>query len=155
ATISQSEIQRAMVRLMTKLSSYTVHFAARMGSDSYDVMDPLCPILGDIPMSGEGTITIIEPLLGVQQVTRHQYMSTDTVLPAAPVIKELSMPQHIKLRMNIYMGIRVKVTQQVVVDINEPTTGVVKVKSSLDDWTLNEQVKINDLDGFTLDQLPK
>ena len=57
--------------------------------------------------------------------------------------------------MNIYMGIRVKVTQQVVVDINEPTTGVVKVKSSLDDWTLNEQVKINDLDGFTLDQLPK
>ncbi|EBV2202074.1 hypothetical protein BZ429_00310 [Salmonella enterica subsp. enterica serovar Enteritidis] len=155
ATISQSEIQRAMVRLMTKLSSYTVHFAARMGSDSYDVMDPLCPILGDIPMSGEGSITIIEPLLGVQQVTRHHHMSTDTVLPAAPVIKELSMPQHIKLRMNIYMGIRVKVTQQVVVDINEPTTGVVKVKSSLDDWTLNEQVKINDLDGFTLDQLPK
>ena len=53
------------------------------------------------------------------------------------------------------MGIRVRVNQQVVVDINEPTTGVVKVKSSLDDWALNEQVKINDLEGFTLDQLPK
>ena len=106
-------------------------------------------------MSGEGTVTIIEPLLGVQSVTRHQHMTTDKVLPAAPVIKELSMPQHIKLRMNIYMGIRVRVNQQVVVNINEPTTGVVKVKSSLDDWSLSEQVKINDLEGFTLDQLPK
>jgi len=155
AVISQSEIQRAMVRLMTKLSSYTVHFAARMGSDSYDVMDPLCPILDDIPMSGEGTVDIVEPLTDITNVSRSQFMSTDTVLPPTPVIKSLAIPQRIKLRMNIYMGIRVKVTQSVVVDVNQPSVGVTRVRTSFEEWSLGERVPQGVLDGFKLDQLPK
>ncbi|AWN08913.1 putative virion structural protein [Salmonella phage SPAsTU] len=155
ASVSQAEIQRAMVRLMTKLSSYTVHFAARMGSEMYDVTDPVIPMLDDIAAAADDTMHIIEPLTGIQRVSRNMAMTTDKPIPVAPVIKELAIPQRIKLRMNIYPAIRVKVTQEVVVDITQPTLDIVKVSMSGDEWTLAEKVIERDLDGFRLDQLPK
>lgn len=155
ASVSQAEIQRAMVRLMTKLSSYTVHFAARMGSDTYDVTDPVIPILDDILAEAADTTNIIYPLTDVQRVSRSSFMTTDKPIPVAPVIKEMAIPQRIKLRMNVYPGIRVKVEQDVVVDMVQPPIDVVRVRTSFEEWTLAERVADRDMDGFRLDQLPK
>lgn len=144
-----------MVRLMTKLSSYTVHFAARMGSDTYDVTDPVIPILDDILAEAADTTNIIYPLTDVQRVSRSSFMTTDKPIPVAPVIKEMAIPQRIKLRMNVYPGIRVKVEQDVVVDMVQPPIDIIRVRTSFEEWTLAERVADRDMDGFRLDQLPK
>ena len=67
----------------------------------------------------------------------------------------MAIPQRIKLRMNVYPGIRAKVEQDVVVDMVQPPIDVIRVRTSFEEWTLAERVVDRDMDGFRLDQLPK
>ena len=81
-SISQSEIQRAMVSLMTQLSSYSIHFASRMSGGSYEVTDPVCPILDDIGSHSEGEITIITETPEVVKVEGKSSAKVNVVLDA-------------------------------------------------------------------------
>lgn len=128
ATLSQGEIQRAMVKLMSKLSSYTIHFAARMSSDTYDITDPITPILGDIPTSGGMSTCIDDPHVGVASVKARASMRTNTPLSVMPEITKMSMPRRYKMRMNILPGIQVRVHQNIRIDIESNAVGVVSQK---------------------------
>jgi len=125
ATLSQSEIQRAMVKLMSKLSSYSIHFAARMSSDTYDTTDPITPILGDIYTSGGMSTTIDDAHVGVVSTQVAAKMRTATPLSVMPTVVAMSMPRRYKLRMNIYPGIQVRVHQKLRIDIETNAVGVV------------------------------
>ncbi len=148
ATLSQGEIQRAMVKLMGKLSSYTIHFAARMSADSYDVTDPITPMLGDIAASGEMSTSIEDPHVGVASVRGRAKMKTATPLSVMPEITKMSMPRKYKFRMNIYPGIQVRVHQTIRVDIESTTVGVVSQTLTNTKITLAEKLKKVALDGF-------
>ena len=83
-SISQSEIQRAMVGLMTQLSSYSIHFASKMSSGNYEVMDPVCPILDDIGSSSEGSIHIMPSYPEPVKVDGKSAAKVDVVLDVVP-----------------------------------------------------------------------
>lgn len=83
-SISQSEIQRAMVGLMTQLSSYSIHFASKMSSGSYEVMDPICPILDDIGSSSEGSHHILPAFPEPVKVEGKSKAKVDVVLDVVP-----------------------------------------------------------------------
>lgn len=152
ATLSQGEIQRAMVKLMSKLSSYTIHFASRMGSDSYDITDPITPMLGDIAMSASMSTAVEDPHVGVVSVSQKASMSTDTPLAVMPVIKKVSVPTRYKFRMNVFMGIQVKVVQSLTVDIESNAVGVISQELTSNTFTLADKIKKTKLDGFRLGQ---
>lgn len=152
ATLSQGEIQRSMVKLMSKLSSYTIHFAARMSADSYDITDPITPILGDIAASAAMSTSIDDPTVGVVSVKASARMRTGTPLSVMPEIIKMSMPRNYKFRMNIYMGIQVRVHQSIRIDIETNAVGVVSQELTNTKITLADKLKKTSLVGFKPDE---
>lgn len=148
AVLSQGEIQRAMVRLMSKLSSYTIHFAARMASDSYDITDPITPILGDIPASAHASMSVDHPHTGVQDVAVKSKMTTSTPLAVMPDIVALKAPRRLRYQMDIAMGIQVTMHQHQVVNISEPLVGVDVTENVKDKAYLSDKIGKRALDGF-------
>ncbi|QVW28598.1 putative virion structural protein [Erwinia phage pEa_SNUABM_8] len=152
ATLSHGEIQRAMVKLMGKLSSYTIHFAARMSADSYDITDPITPILGDIPMSAGMSTDVDDPHVGVVSVRARATMTTANPLAVMPEITKMSMPRKYKFCMNVFLGIQVRVHQNIRVDIETNAVGVVSQELTNTKITLADKVKKYALDGFRSDE---
>ncbi|MGL5397294.1 MAG: hypothetical protein ACRDBQ_18755 [Shewanella sp.] len=128
ATLSQGEIQRAMVKLLSKLSSYTVHFAARMTADGYDVTDPIVPILDDIALSGTGTLELVEQMVGVQDTAITGNARVDAILPCEVGIQKVVIPQTIALNFPYGLGISVSVIEKKSFDLTSDMVGVVEVK---------------------------
>lgn len=152
ATLSQGEIQRSMVKLMSKLSSYTIHFAARMSADSYDITDPITPILGDIAASAGMSTSIDDPTVGVVSVKASARMRTGTPLSVMPEIIKMSMPRNYKFRMNVYMGIQVRVHQSIRIDIETNAVGVVSQELTNTKITLADKLKKTSSVGFKPDE---
>ncbi|QXO09528.1 hypothetical protein pEaSNUABM11_00104 [Erwinia phage pEa_SNUABM_11] len=151
ASISQAEIQRNMVKLMSKLASYTVHFAARMTSDTYDVTDPVTPIIDDMYLSGKGTVNIDHVPADVVSVKSKSRGHCDTVLEVNPGFKA-SVPKRIRAHMAILPGIQVTVRQKVRVNIEHPPGGV-EAEWESGERVLTSRVRKRDLPGFTTDNL--
>lgn len=152
ATISQAEIQRNMVKLMSKLASYTVHFAARMTSDTYDVTDPVTPILDDMYLAAKGTVEVEHTPAEVMSVKSKSKGHCDKVLEVNPGF-EASVPKRIRATMAILPGIQVTVRQNIRVNIEHPPGGVDKAEWESGERALTSRVRKRDLPGFTTDNL--
>ncbi|ANZ49453.1 putative virion structural protein [Erwinia phage vB_EamM_Kwan] len=152
ASISQAEIQRAMVKLISKLASYTVHFAARMSSDTFDVTDPITPLIDDMLLAGSGTIDVDHTPATVVSVKSKSRAHCDTVLDVTPSIKT-SVPTRIRATMNVFMGIQVSTKSSIRVNIEQPPLEVTDAEWESGEKTLTRRVRHRDLPGFTTDNL--
>jgi len=152
-TVSQAEIQRAMVKLMTTLASYTVHFASKMTGDTYDVTDPITPMMDDSLLSAKGHVDVEADLAGVGEMKIDATMVCNRPLDPLPRLLRTSVPAHMRYRMAIRPGIRVRVVQQVTVNVEHPMVDVVRADVETGDGSMTSRVRNRSLPGFTTDNL--
>lgn len=133
-SISQSEIQRAMVSVMTKLSSYSIHFASRMAGGEYEVTDPVVPILDDIGSRSEGSHFINVGTPEPVHVEGHAKARVDAILGVGNVFPEnrpsINIPSNPWFMFNLLPAISVSIQANTrveatgflpdVIDVNYP-----------------------------------
>ncbi|ANZ50269.1 putative virion structural protein [Erwinia phage vB_EamM_Phobos] len=144
SSVTQSEIQRAMVKLLTMLSSYTIHFATRMASDSFIVTDPLV-IKPDETMTSAalGEIIIQEVIEPID--TKIKARGSMELQPTMPEIVETVIPQNFLFWFNLRPRVEVQVHSSLDVVIDMPlieaeVTDITRVP--WDGVTLEERVVV-------------
>lgn len=144
SSVTQSEIQRAMVKLLTMLSSYTIHFATRMASDSFIVTDPLV-IKPDETMTSAalGEIIIQEVVEPIE--TKIKARGSMELQPTMPEIVETVIPQNFLFWFNLRPRVEVQVHSSLDVVIDMPlieaeVTDITRVP--WDGVTLEERVVV-------------
>tara|TARA_Y100001960_G_scaffold116069_1_gene124336 strand:- start:1832 stop:3949 length:2118 start_codon:yes stop_codon:yes gene_type:complete len=125
AEISHKDIQSAMVRLLTRLSSYTIHFASRMSTDAPIVTDPLLQTIGTSDTEAEGHNFADRPTTTVQSLITESYGISDT----PPLVQDIlahDVPQEVEVYFDQTIGLSVEVEELVVFEINHPSTDLEK-----------------------------
>lgn len=127
--ITQTEIQAAMVALLTKLSSYSIHFAKSMDDGKYEVTDPLLPVLDDIEDRSFSDTTIIHTVAGPVDVEGKSSAKTDPVLAMVPQLpggsKAVTVEKDNQYLMGLTAGLSVSVTS---VSYSETSDYVIKAE---------------------------
>lgn len=142
SSVTQSEIQRMMVRLMTMLSSYTIHFATQMASDAVLVTDPIM-VQPDTMLTSAGISEIIisDNLGWVSTKTDSKAIAEmpDTCVDILDVVanpqpeKTPSTPEQLggfdwyDVVMDVSLGIQISVNSEIEVLIEHPGVDVVDV----------------------------
>lgn len=155
SSISQSEIQRAMVKLVSKLSSYTIHFASKMAVDKVDVTDPLVPTLDELKLSTSSRCEIFDAALGVEHTKMSVTMSGGHFV-INPGLLKVAFSRDIRSTMNIGMGISVRVEYLQKVNLIGPNLGIYNMREDFPDPSeglLISRVKNRKLNGFIDQQI--
>ncbi len=125
AEISHKDIQNAMVRLLTRLSSYTVHFASRMATDAPIVTNPLLQTIGSSNTEASGHNFTDRPPTTVQRFETESYGSC----VAPPLYQDIlahDVPQEVVMYFDQTVGLTVQTEELVVFEINPPSTDLDK-----------------------------
>lgn len=125
AEISHKDIQNAMVRLLSRLSSYTVHFASRMATDAPIVTDPLLQTIGTSDTEAFGHNFMDRPQTTVQRIETHSFGNVE----APPLIQDIlayDVPQEIEVIFDQSLGLTACVEELMVFEINPPSTDLKK-----------------------------
>ncbi len=125
AEISHKDIQNAMVRLLTRLSSYTVHFASRMATDAPIVTNPLLQTIGSSNTEAAGHNFTDRPQTTVQRFETESYGSSVTP-PLYQDILAHDVPQEVVMYFDQTVGLTVHTEELVVFEINPPSTDLDK-----------------------------
>ncbi|QXO09800.1 hypothetical protein pEaSNUABM38_00078 [Erwinia phage pEa_SNUABM_38] len=151
-SVTQSEIQRAMVRLLTMLSSYTVHFATRMASDSFIVTEPVVIKPDETMMSASlGEIIIQEALEPIERnIKARGNIEVDSPMPD---VVEVNIPQNFNFFFNMRPRIEIVVDAKLDVVIEHPLVhaDITEIERiSWDDRLLVDRVLIRDNGPYTV-----
>lgn len=125
AEISHKDIQSAMVRLLTRLSSYTIHFASRMATDAPIVTNPLLQTIGSTNTEAAGHSFTDRPQTTVQKLVTESYGSAITP-PLYQDILAHDVPQEVVMYFDQTVGLTVHTEELVAFEINPPTTDLDK-----------------------------
>lgn len=118
-SVTQSEIQRAMVRLLSMLSSYTIHFATRMASDSFIVTEPVVIKPDETLTSASlGEVIIQEAIEPIgSKIKARGNIEIDSPMPD---VVEVNIPQNFNFFFNMRPRIEVQVETKLDVLIDQP-----------------------------------
>lgn len=125
AEISHKDIQNAMVRLLSRLSSYTVHFASRMATDSPIVTDPLLQTIGSSDTEAFGHNFMDRPQTTVQRLDTESYGVVDTPVLLQDILAH-NVPQDIEVIFDQSIGLTACVEELMTFEINPPSTDLEK-----------------------------
>ena len=123
--ISHKDIQNAMVKLLTRLSSYTVHFASRMATDSPIVTEPLLATIGSITCE-TGSMSVLDtPSTTVvdHRTESHGYVNTPPILCD---ILSHDVPITIVALFDHTVGITADVFRELSFIVDTPSTDIVR-----------------------------
>lgn len=142
SSVTQSEIQRMMVRLMTMLSSYTIHFATTMASDRMIVTDPLMVRVDSMLTSASISEIIISDNMGwvsTKTDSKATAITPDVIVdildvktnPNPPVTPskpdELGGFDWFDVTMDVSLGIQIEINAEIEVLIDQPSVDVCEV----------------------------
>lgn len=145
SSVTQSEIQRMMVRLMTMLSSYTIHFATQMATDRMLVTDPLMVRVDSMLTSASITEIIISDSMGwvsTKTDSKATAVTPDVIVdildvaanPPPPVTPskpdELGGFDWYDVTMDVSLAIQISVNASVEVLIDQPSVDVCDVTNN-------------------------
>lgn len=150
SSISQSEIQRAMIRLVSRLSSYTIHFASKIAVDKVDVTDPVVPSIDDLKLSTSSTCDIFDANLGVEG-TKLSVTMTGGDMVINPGLLKVTQSQTLRCLMDIRMGLSVRMVIEQRINIVGPNTGIYNMREDFPEATENGlmgRVRTRKLSGF-------
>lgn len=125
AEISHKDIQNAMVRLLSRLSSYTVHFASRMATDSPIVTDPLLQTIGSSDTEAFGHNFMDRPQTTVQRLDTESYGVVDAPVLLQDILAH-NVPQDIEVIFDQSIGLTACVEELMTFEINPPSTDLEK-----------------------------
>lgn len=151
ASVTQSEIQRAMVKLLTLLSSYTIHFATRMASDSYIVTDPVIVKPDETLTSAAlGEIIIQEVIEPVE--TKIGATGTVELDGPMPDLVDVDIPQNFNFMFDLRPLIEVSIENKLDVVIDTPMVEAEVTSIEREPWDhrrLVQRVVVRDNGPYT------
>lgn len=118
--ISHKDIQSAMVRLLTRLSSYTIHFASRMATDPPIVTDPLLLTVGTTLTEADGVTKGNAPNITVQYLSTESYGDVETPPLLSDILDVENTSKVAEFDFDPTLDIVVCTEHALSVDINQP-----------------------------------
>lgn len=124
--ISHQEIQRAMVGLLTRLSSYTIHFAQQMAVERNTISEPLFSTIGDTPVRAEGTVVVENQTHAPSNFITESYGTVEAPELFVDILT-YDAPTEYEYEFDHTVGCSVIVEHAVNINVNVPTTDIERV----------------------------